>query len=58
MQPRVSIAPPKAGRGTECARPALSVTRRLRPLPSGIVSLKVNEPRETVPQSVPVSILN
>jgi Transposase domain (DUF772) len=36
----VSIAPPKAGRGTDCARPELSVRRHLRRPASGIVTKK------------------
>src|SRR6516164_10944034 len=36
----VSIAPQKAGRGTDCARPELSVRRYLRRPASGIVTKK------------------
>jgi hypothetical protein len=49
------MAPPKAGRGTECARPRRSPSRgACAASRQGSMSLKVNEPRETVP----VSILN
>jgi hypothetical protein len=47
-----SIAPPKAGRGTECARPELSP-----PPVKESTSLKLDQRHKTVPQSVPVSIL-
>ena len=53
----VSIAPPKAGGGTECARPKLSVHAAPTPPVREIDKGRLDQRREMVPHPAPVSVL-